>query len=508
MGLTIITANGEVIDTDQNAGPFQMTPEGFNSGLSTNSMPLSAWEGGPVSFASLYKTQPWVYITVNFMTRQISRLPLKAYERDSQNVKRRVDQTDPLGQLIDKPAHRRGPIHFKQWMSFPTLLHGTGTVRKLRAQRGGPPTSFAPLDWRSMSPQRDRDDQITHWIYRGLRDPYVVLPDDLLLTAWDGPDGDIGVSPLQALGVTTRLERAAQQWMEGLLRNSARPSGGVTLPEAAAGDTELRRELREDLERMHMGGPNAGRPVIMPPGSKWEPFSQSAQEAELIELRKLDREEMAGAYNAPQPLIGILDHATYSNVAELHKILYGPVLGPWLVLFEETFKAQVIDTEPAFAGKFVEFDLREVLKGDALKEAIALKTQLQSGLLTINEARQIQNLPPIDHPDCNKPMIPTNNMTFVGADASEEAERAALTSNLARVANRLYRKAKAGEDGWDPARFHKELLEDLQRAGATAAERTAQSWTAAVGAIVADALNDPDILRASFAALVHDSGAE
>lgn len=510
MGLTYITSDGEVIDADQNAGPFQLTPEGFNSGLSVNSVPLAHWGGGtPTSFAGLYQTQPWVYIAVNFLTRQLSRLPLKAYERDSQNVKRPV-KDGGLYDLLQQPAPRRGPIHLKQWMAFPTLLHGTGTVHKIRDQRGGPPTRFAPLDWRYMDPQRDRDEVITHWVYRGLRDPFVVLPEDVLLTAWDSPDGEIGVSPLRALGVTTRLERAAQQWMEGHFRNSARPSGGLSMPEAAVGDKELRQELREDLERLH-AGVNATKPILLPPGGKWESFSQSAHEVELIEQRKLHREEIAAAYNAPQPMIGILDHATYSNVAELHKIVYGPVLGPWLVLFEETFKAHVLDGEPAFEGQWVEFDLAEVLRGDVLKEAMALKTQLQSGLLTINEARQIRNLPPIDHPDCDRPMVPTNNMTFVGGEPvgdGETAARAALGRNLARTANRLYRKAKAGEDGWDPARFHRELRDDLDAADHPDPEASAKAWTGAVGALVADSLNDPDVLRASFAALVTDTGAD
>lgn len=512
MGLTIITDAGEVLAPDENAGPFQFTPEGFNTGLSVNSMPLAQWgDGSPTSFAGLYKTQPWVYITVNFLTRQISRLPLKAYERDSQNVKRPLK----AGELVDalhKPARRRGPIHLKQWMAFPTLLHGNGTVLKIRERPGAPATRFAPLDWRFMDPQRDRSDVITHWIYRGYRDPMVVQPEDLLHTAWMGPDGegDLGISALQAVGVTTQLERSTQQWMQGLLRNSARPSGGVTMPEAAIGDKELRAELRDDLNRLHVGGVNAGRPILLPPGAEWQTFAQNAKEVELIEQRKLHREEIAAAYNAPQPMIGILDHATYSNVAELHKIVYGPVLGPWLVLLEETFKAHVIDDEPAYEGQWVEFDLAEVLRGDVLKEAMALKTQLQTGLLTINEARQIRNLPPIDHPDCNRPMIPTNNMTFVGGepDPGDDGASGALGRNLARVGNRLYRKACAGEDGWDAERFHRELLADLQQAGADAPERTAKAWTGAVGAIVADALNDPEVLRASFAALMAETGAD
>lgn len=502
MGLVYVTSDGEVIDPE-NAGPFQFTPEGFNSGLSTNSVPLESWAGGSHrSYANLYRSQPWLYITINFLTRQVSRLPLKVLEKDSQNVKRPVHDGE-LHQLLKAPAHRRGPIHLKQWMTFPALLHGTSTILQVSDRPGAPPSSFKPLDWRCMAPQFDRAGVLTHWMYTGEGKRQPILPEDLLITAWDSPDGsDIGVSPLEPLGITTRLERAAQTWMEGHFRNSARPSGGVTMPEAAIGDPELRRELRDDLQRLHQGGANNGRPILLPPGGEWQAFGQSAHEVELIEQRKLNREEMAAVYNAPQPMIGILDHATYSNVAELHKIVYGPVLGPWLVLIEETFAAQVIAAHPAFEGQFVEFDLAEVMRGDVLKEAVALKTQIQTGLLTINEARQIRNLPKIDHPDCNRPLIPTNNLTPVGG--GEEAN--ALQASLVRVGNRLYRKARAGEDGWDASRFHRELLEDLRTAEAREPDRVAKAWTSAVGAIVADAMNDPNVLRDSFAALLNDPG--
>lgn len=507
MPFTIIAADGEIITTDD-AGPYQYTPEGFNTGLATNSRPIGEWLGGG-NFSRIYETQPWAASAINFLTRQIARLPLKSYKLDSQNIKRRV-KTGPLPDLLRQPAPRKGPIHLKQWLAFPALLHGNSSLKKLRDRAGGTPRSLAPLYWPTMEVKTVDDEvegDIVAWISRQFRRPAVIDPDDVLHIAWQPPTGHLGISPLKQLGTSLRIERAAQIWQESVFKNAARPSGGVTLPEAAAQDIELRKELRADLEQLHQGAYNAGRPVVMPPGADWKPFSYNANEAELIDQRKLTREEIAAVYNAPQPLIGILDHATYSNIAELHKILYGPVLGPWLVLIEEELNAQLIDGEPAFEGQFVEFDLKEVLRGDPLKESLALKNQLQTGLLTINEARQVMNLPPIDHPLCKLPMIPANNMQFIGANPGQDAEgltdsdSLAIRQNLDRLADRMVRKAKNGEGAWDAARFNRELLEDLRKAGAEDSERVANTWTEAIGAIAADAMNDPDELRASFQAL-------
>ncbi|MDQ3933419.1 MAG: phage portal protein [Actinomycetota bacterium] len=505
MPITFISESGELV-VSENSGPYQYTPEGFNTGLAANSVPLSLWDGGGASYSRLYETQPWVAIAANFLTRQLARIPLKVYEEGSESQTEREVRSGPLYDSIRRPAPRKGPTHLKQWMFFPALLHGNGGVKKSRPRPGATPDGYRATDWRSLEPKQIGEtgtavDEIDYWIqtdHRGRR--HVVQPDDMIHVAWHPPKGVFGVSPLKQLGVTLSIERDAKAYQQALFRNSARPSGGVTLPEAMAGDQEFRRELREDLARMHQGAANAGRPIVLPPGSKWEQFSISAHEAELIDQRKLSREEIAALYNAPQPLIGILDHATYSNIAELHRILYGPVLGPWIVLGEETFVAQVIDGEPAFQGQYVKFDLSEELRGDAVKEAIALKTKLGIGLLTINEGRLQMNMPRIDHPLCDQPMIPTNNMTFIGVDGEEEATKA-LFSNVARAGERLYRKACAGDSSFDRERFTRELAEDLDAAGAQDPKKTAETWAAIVETFVDDALGEPDQLKASFAAL-------
>lgn len=513
MSLTIITSDGQEI-VAEDGPPYQYTDEGFNTWLSENSTPLSEWGAStPTSYRGLYETQPWVAATINFLTRQVARLPLKTYELDSQNTKKRVKE-GRLHDLITKPAPRCGPVHLKQWLAFPTLLHGNSATRKIRDRPGGTPIGLRPTYWPTLEAKQEDnepDGELQYWINRERRKPKVLDPDDLIHIAWMAPRGLFGVSPLKQLGVTMRIERAAQSYQENAFRNNVNPSGAVQMPDGIVLDDDIRKEIRKDLARWAAGTKNARRPILLPGGMKWESISHTAHEAELIDQRKVAREETAAVYNAPQPLIGILDHATYSNIAELHKILYGPVLGPWLVLFEESFKSQVIDDEPAFEGQWVEFDLREVLRGDPLKEAQALKAQVQSGLLTINEARQIMNLQPIDHPDCDRPMVPVNNIAFVGGtdiDKKMAASRA-VHRNIARAGDRVYRKTKAGDsDGWDPERFERELVEDLRAAEANDPESSAAAWTRALTAVVDDAIRDPDELKRSFDALQFDLETE
>jgi HK97 family phage portal protein len=423
MSFTLYTADGGLV-TAEDDGPW--APADGLGYFPPSSVPLGTWEGGSISYARLYRKQPWIAAVSNKLSRQIARLPLKVYEEDSQGNKRRV-KDGRLYNALKKPAPRRSPIDLKQWLAFPAVLHGNAVVRKTSNGSGMPTSGFQPLQWSGLTPPDSRND---FWVYRdptkvGAR-PEILRHDQVIHIHWHAPSGELGVSPLEQLGVTLDIESAAQRYQKALFRNSARPSGGVKFPKDAKLDPQLRQEIRADLAALNQGVENAGRPILLPMGAEFEPMSGTAVEAELIEQRKLTREEVAAVYDMPPPMVHILDKATYSNISEQHKMLFTTILGPWLVLIEEQFEAQVIDGE--YDGYWVEFDLKEVLRGDPVKEAARLKTELMAGIATINEAREILNRSPIDHPNADRPMVPTNNVSFIGDEPAEEDDAESLAA--------------------------------------------------------------------------------
>jgi HK97 family phage portal protein len=449
----VVDDHGQILRTSEgrdlvSGGPYLKTTGGHNA-IARPSVPFGMWgasslsliDGRAISFTEIFRTQPIVAAAINVFSRQISRLPLKVYSKNSQNERERVTK-HPLVDLLGNPAPRCGATQLKQWIAQPILLHGNSTLLASRARPGQPPNRLWPLDWRYMWAHFDKGEPIRFWQTTEFGTVKHLDPEDVVHLRWEAPDGPIGISPLEQLGVTVRIERSAQEYQESYLRQGARPPSAITMPAVdgkAPGvilDKDLRKEMREDLEAAYAGSQNAGRPALLPGGFDWKTIAHTAHEAELIEQRKLSREEVASVYEVPQPLVGILDHATYSNVAELHRMLYTTVLGPWLTLIEESIKAQIIDTEPAFQGLFVEFDLAEVLKGDKVKEINALKIAVMSGLMTINEARAVLNLPAFPHQWCNEPLIPANNLASEpgrpGSAPSEE-QMQAFESALERV---------------------------------------------------------------------------
>lgn len=423
----LVTTTGELITSDP-LTPKQLT-QGGRPSLAKSSVPFGTFgdtsllllNGRPISYSQIYRTQPYVATAIGVLVRQISRLPLKAYERGSDGQRRRV-HSHRLVDLIEQPAPGCSATQLKQWLALPACLHGNATLAKVRPSPGAPPERIWPLDWRYMQAYQADDipsKPIRFWRYSELDDPIYLDPDEIIHLKWEPPDGQIGVSPLEQLGTTIRIEQAAQDYQESYLSDGVRSPGAIEFPQGVILDEQTRAEMRDDIRNSYGGAKNAAHPFLMPGGAKWVSMSHNAREAELINQRKLTREEVASVYAIPQPLMGILENATLANVEALHRMFYTTVLGPWLTLIEETFKAQVIDPEPAFEGMFVEFDLAEVLKGDKLKEIQALRLAVQSGLMTINEARSVQNLPRFDLDWCNEPLIPVNNLgTDPDADES------------------------------------------------------------------------------------------
>jgi HK97 family phage portal protein len=394
---------------------------GFGGGLDfdgiwTDRSEAEGTERRLISYSEIYDTQPVVAAAVNRLAQQGATLPLKVYERQENGERDRV-VGHPLDELLSKPVARRGSVHLKQWALLPMLIHGNALLAKYRKDPDGPPTALLPVSWSKVEAYAPEGGPVEWWATTQTGERRWIDVADTIHFAWESPQGEIGTSPLRQLGTTIQVEDAAQRYQQAMFKNGARPTGAIKLAEGTPLDPETRAEMRRDIERLHAGIGNAGRPVLLPGGASWEAMAHSAHEAELIEQRKLNREEIAMVYNLPGPLIGDLEHGTYTNVTELNKQLYKSVLRPWLTLIEEIVQAHLIDPEPEWDGLFCEFDLGEQLKGDPVELANALRTQVEAGVMTRNEARKFLNLPRDPNPQADQLFFAANNQASL-ADAS------------------------------------------------------------------------------------------
>lgn len=362
-----------------------------------------------VSYEAIYRRQPVVATAVDKLTRRISTLPFDSY-RIGDDDTRELVRGDSLDTLIRKPMPRRNTVTLLAHIAQSLLVHGNGLVAKLRGpDRDEPPIMLWPLDWAQISAYGMPGGTIEGWSTRQFDgvERYIAV-EDTLHFAWPGPSGsEIGVSPLEKLGVTIRLEDAAQRHQTSMFKNGVRPSTAISIPGDPKAETVA--IVREAIERLHKGVDKSGKTMLLAGGATIAPLSLTPVEAALLEQRKLNREEVGMVYDLAGPLLNDLTHGTYSNVAELLKGLYRDVIPPWTELIVQTFQAQLLDTEAAWLDRVVRFDFSDKLKGEPTELSATTKSDVEAGLRTRNEGRSRLGLAPDGDPD--DPDNPANQLT-------------------------------------------------------------------------------------------------
>jgi HK97 family phage portal protein len=435
-----------------------MFPQGSVAILSGDQVAL-------VSYQNLYEQHHSVAAAVNKLNRQIIRLPLRVFRQVTDDGEAEPVHTHPLVDLLKKPWRRASPATLKQKLTFPALVHGNSLLGKVRPEPDAPPNGLVALDWRFMKPWMWDDGEVFFWETSQTGRPQFFAPEDVIHVAFEAGNGDLGVSPLKQLETTLRVDANAQAYQASSFEKGVRPSGALVTPPDKTLGPEERAKLRQEITNL---GNNSF--FLLSGGMDWKPFSHTAVEAELIQQRLLSRVEVASVYDVDPPLLGYLEHATYSNIGEMHKMLYGVTLGPWLSLIAETLNAQLIDPEPAWADErlFVAFDLSEVLRSDTPEEIAAIVQAIGGGVMTINEGRGKLRARRYPGEAADRLYLPTNNLSPIDEppetpepvdqpapmDESEIQKR-----HLERAKRQIGTKIGAGGQ-WDKARWIRELHDD------------------------------------------------
>jgi HK97 family phage portal protein len=366
-----------------------------------------------VSFEQIYRTQPVVAGVVDKLTRRISTLPFDGYSLNADGSREMV-RGDALASLLRHPLPRSSGTHLRAHIAQSLLIHGNAVVAKVRgSDRQAPPEMLWPMDWAQLSAYGEGRIEWWSTTQFGGQERFF-RAEDAMHFAWPAPDGgEIGVSPLEKLGVTLKLEDAAQREQVSIFEKGSRPSMSVSVEGNPR--VEQLEYIRQRVEANHRGVSNSGRTFFMGANVKVQPLSMSPVETALIEQRRLSREEVGAVYDLAGPLMNDLTHGTYSNVSELLRSMYRDVLPPWLTLIEDTFQTQLLDLEPAWTQRFVAHDLTDKLKGDPVELATSLKMQVEAGLLTRNEARRILNLPAVEDDAADLLTAQVNNQGLLSA---------------------------------------------------------------------------------------------
>lgn len=391
-------------------------------GLTTTGQSSYSWDQfRTASYEALFKSQLWVYRAIETRAIALSRLPFKCYRRDGLN-RPELDRDDPFPRLMRAPSPRMSAQHLWLWTDETRGIHGMAWWRIVR-DRGGRPVQLLPVH-----PTRLRVvDSDTYEIAGANGERLTVMWYDLIPFLENGR----AISPLEPLRKTLHAETSAQAATSANWDKGARPSLVLKHPKSL-GNTAV-STLRESTQEFYGGASNSGNVMVLEEGMTADVVTLNAADAQYIESRKLNREEVAAAYGMPPPVLGILDHATYSNIKELFRSMYREVVAPQAGTFQaaiETYLRRGYNPRtggPNFPDDiYGEFLLEDMLRGTPEEQIESLVKAVQAGLLTPAEGRRILNrreIPGSDVLFANAAMQPLERLAEPGTGgASQIAE--------------------------------------------------------------------------------------
>lgn len=389
-----------------------------------------------------------VYACVRVLSEAVASLPLKIYERLPEGGKRvaRVPLSDIVGA---SPNSYQTAFEFWEIAMWNLLLRGNFLAEKVRDG-----ATLDSLEFIHSSRIRDyklSNGQMSYTIDQG----DTLQQRDALHVRGPSHDGQWGMNPIETCRNAIGLSLAAERFGAGLFSRGVRPSGAMEVPGQLSPEAFAR--LRDSMQD-YAGAANNAKTLILEEGAKWSQMSMTNEDAQFLETRKFQVNEIARIFRVPPHMIQDLERATFSNIEHMGIDFVVHALRPWLVRIEQSIRRDLI----LDGNHFAEFLVDGLLRGDTASRYTAYASALQNEWKSVNEIRESENLNPIEGGDVFR--NPAINPQQSQPQPREETQ-ATNTSNivLSAWAGELSRRLAARECSWletrakhaasDPVRF-------------------------------------------------------
>lgn len=370
-----------------------LTPPAPRWGAASDSLHLYDYS---LAYLEIYRSQPNVRICVDFFARNVAHVAPQAFRRVSDTDRVRLVDHDLvrwLGnpnpatvryRLIEDVITDLG-IHYRAFLLKVRYVgaDGRNAIGLVRL----PPEEMQVLPEGALLPRTFR------WTVNGRERDFA--PSEIVHFAGYGR----GISPLETLRRILAEEASAGDYREHFWRRGARVPGVVTRPADKKRYDQAQADEWRTGWRAAYGGATGEDVVLLQEGETFQQTTQSAKDSEYTLGGKLRREICAAVYQIPQPFVGILDHATFSNIKEQHKNLYQDCLGPWFEWIRQEFHRQVLVECEDQADVYLEFNIDAKLAGTPEERAQSMQISIGRPWRTVNEGRALDNLPRIDDSD-------------------------------------------------------------------------------------------------------------
>ena len=334
-----------------------------------------------------------VYACVRVISESVASLPLHLYRYNKDGGKEKAIDHPLYHLLHDEPNPEMTAYSFFEVALTHLLLWGNSYSQIIRNGKGEV-IGLYPLMPDRMTVDRDEKGHLYYEYMVSSDDAPTnkgstvrLKPEDVLHVPGLSFDGLVGYSPIAMAKNAIGLGIAAEEYGSKFYANGAAPSGVLEHP----GTLKDPSKVRESWTQTFGGSANSNKVAVLEEGMKYTPISINPSEAQFLETRKFQIEEIARLYRVPLHMIGDLDHATFSNVEHLSLDFVKYSLDPWIVRWEQgLMKALLSDSEKG--QYFIKFNVDGLLRGDYASRMQGYATARQNGWMSANDIREMEDM--------------------------------------------------------------------------------------------------------------------
>ncbi len=343
----------------------------------------------------------------------IASLPFGVYE-NTETGSRKAMEHDLYHLLHDEPNPEMTSFIWRETMLSHLLIYGNSYSQIIRSGRNRI-LGLYPLLPERMDVDRNTDGRLVYTYTTREGRQAVLRPEDVLHIPGLGFDGIMGYSPIALEKNAIGLGIATEEYGSKFFENGARPSGILTHPNTVK-DPE---RLRKSWNAAYGGSSNSGKVAILEENMTYTPISLPNNEAQFLETRRFQVEEICRIYRVPAHMIGDLSHATFSNIEHQSIDFAVHTIRPWLVRIEQSIN-RALFSEKEKGRFYVQFNMEGLMRGDYKSRMEGYAIARQNGWMSANDIRALENMNPISAADGGDTYLVNGNMIPIGVAAQSQ----------------------------------------------------------------------------------------
>ena len=334
-----------------------------------------------------------VYACVRILSEAIAGLPLHMYRYKDEGGKEKALDHVLYRLLHDEPNPEMTSFVFRETLMTHLLLWGNAYAQIIRNGKGEV-IALYPLMPNRMEVNRDSNGRL-YYEYQTMKEDaptmkgavYQLDPSEVLHIPGLGFDGLVGYSPIAMAKNAIGLSMAAEEYGAKFYANGAAPSGVLEHPSVLKDPAKV----RDSWNAAFGGSSNSHKVAVLEEGMKYTPISISPNEAQFLETRKFQIDEIARIFRVPPHMVGDLEKSSFSNIEQQSLEFVTYTLSPWMVRWEQSLSRALL-SEDEKVNYFFKFNVDGLLRGSYHERMQGYSVGIQNGFMCPNDVRELEDL--------------------------------------------------------------------------------------------------------------------